>query len=207
MLRRLAIASTAATGNFGKWTPSLAIIDTIPDFLAGNDVMSDAVKIVQGNLVADGAKFAIVASRFNSFLVDKLVAGALDAITRHGAKPDDATLVWVPGAFEIPVAARRLAESGDFDAIICLGAIVRGATPHFEYVANATATGIAEVGLQTGVPCIFGIVTADNLEQAIERCGTKAGNKGFDAAVTAIEMVNVLRQLSKSPKPRRTKGS
>ena len=149
--------------------------------------------ILEGDLVAGNAKFAIVASRFNSFLVDKLVEGSLDAIKRHGGKLDNVTLAWVPGAFEIPIAARKLAENGKHDAVICLGAVVRGSTPHFDYVAGEAAKGIAQAGLMTGVPCIFGLVTTDNLEQAIERCGTKAGNKGFDAALTAIEMVNLLR--------------
>lgn len=157
--------------------------------------MADAGKIVEGNLKAGNAKFAIVASRFNDFLVNPLVDGALDAIKRHGGKFETVTLVWVPGAYEIPMVAKKLADSGQYDAVICLGAVVRGATPHFEFVAGEAAKGIAQAGIQSGVPCIFGVVTTDNLEQAIERCGTKAGNKGFEAAVTAIEMVNLFKQL------------
>lgn len=156
--------------------------------------MDQPGKIIEGNLVAGSARFALVAARFNSFLVDKLVSGALDAIKRHGGKLENTTLAWVPGAFEIPVAAQDMAASGKYDAVICLGAVVRGSTPHFDYVAGEAAKGIAQAGLSTGVPCIFGVVTTDNLEQAIERCGTKAGNKGFDAAVAAIEMVNLLKQ-------------
>lgn len=152
-------------------------------------------KVIAGQLTAAGMSFGIVASRFNHFLVDKLVEGALDAVQRHGGDLSKCTLVWVPGAFEIPLAARKLAESKKHDAVICLGAVVRGATPHFEYVAGEAARGISAAGQATGVPCIFGVVTTDTLEQAIERCGTKAGNKGFEAAVTAMEMVNVLRAL------------
>lgn len=151
--------------------------------------------IVEGDLIARDARFAIVASRFNEFLVSKLVEGALDAIRRHGGEAATVTLAWVPGAFEIPLAAKALAESGKHDAVICLGAVVRGNTPHFDYVAGEAAKGIGQVGLSTGVPCIFGVVTTENLEQAIERCGTKLGNKGFEAAVTAIEMVNLLKKL------------
>ncbi len=162
--------------------------------------MNKPKHVLEGDLIAGNARFALVAARFNSFLVDKLVEGALDAIRRHGGKLDNTTLAWVPGAFEIPVMARKLAETGNYDAIICLGAVVRGSTPHFDYVAGEAAKGIAQAGLLTGVPCIFGVVTTDNLEQAIERCGTKAGNKGFDAAVTAIEMVNLLRNVDGSRK-------
>jgi 6,7-dimethyl-8-ribityllumazine synthase len=151
--------------------------------------------VLEGDLIARDARFAIVASRFNEFLVSKLVEGALDAIRRHGGEAATVTLAWVPGAFEIPLAAKALAESGKHDAVICLGAVVRGNTPHFDYVAGEAAKGIGQVGLSTGVPCIFGVVTTENLEQAIERCGTKLGNKGFEAAVTAIEMVNLLKKL------------
>lgn len=157
--------------------------------------MSDKPHTIEGNLNAGDARFAIVASRFNDFLVSKLVEGALDAIKRHGGKLDNATLVWVPGAFEIPLTAKKLVEKGGFDAILCLGAVVRGSTPHFDYVAGEAAKGIAQVGMSTGVPCIFGVVTTDTLEQAIERCGTKMGNKGFEAAVSAIEIVNLYRSL------------
>lgn len=152
-------------------------------------------RTIEGNLVAGNARFAIVASRFNDFLVSKLVEGALDGIRRHGGDTGNATLVWVPGAYEIPLVAKKLAESGNHDAVICLGAVVRGSTPHFDYVAGEAAKGIAAVGMQTGVPCIFGVVTTDTLEQAIERCGTKMGNKGFEAAASAIEMVNLFKQL------------
>ena len=157
--------------------------------------MTEPVKTIEGNLNAGDAKFAIVASRFNDFLVKPLVEGALDAIKRHGGNTDATTLLWVPGAYEIPLTAKKLAESGNYDAVICLGAVVRGATPHFEFVAGEAAKGIGQAGMATGVPCIFGVVTTDNLEQAIERCGTKAGNKGFEAAATAIEMVNLFKQL------------
>ena len=157
--------------------------------------MTDAGHIIEGNLNAADAKFAIVASRFNDFLVKPLVDGALDAIKRHGGSLETVTLVWVPGAYEIPLVAKKLAESAKYDAVICLGAVVRGSTPHFDFVAGEAARGIGQSGMQTGVPCIFGVVTTDNLEQAIERCGTKAGNKGFEAAVTAIEMINLFKQL------------
>jgi len=156
---------------------------------------SPVSKVIEGHLSASGLRFAIVASRFNDFLVEKLVDGALDAIVRHGGSDEDTTLVRVPGAFEIPVAARKLAESKKYDAVICLGAVVRGSTPHFDYVAGEAAKGIAAAGMNTGVPVIFGVVTTDNLEQAIERCGTKAGNKGFDAAMSAIEMADLMRKL------------
>ena len=149
-------------------------------------------RTLEGNLIAGNARFAIVAARFNDFLVSHLVSGALDAIKRHGGDVSKATLVWVPGAFEIPMAAMKLAESGKHDAVICLGAVIRGSTPHFDFVAGEAAKGIGQVGLKTGIPCIFGVVTTDNIEQAIERCGSKMGNKGFEAAVTAIEMVNLL---------------
>jgi len=152
-------------------------------------------RVIEGNLVAADARFAIVAGRFNEFLVKHLVEGALDGIRRHGGDVGKVTLAWVPGAFEIPLAAKKLAESGKYDAVICLGAVIRGSTPHFEYVAGEAAKGIGHVGISTGVPCIFGVITTDNLEQAIERCGSKMGNKGFEAAVTAIELVNLFRQL------------
>ena len=156
---------------------------------------SPVSKLIEGHLSAAGLRLAIVASRFNDFLVDKLIEGALDAIVRHGGSDEDTTHVRVPGAFEIPVAARKLAESKKYDAVICLGAVVRGSTPHFDYVAGEAAKGISAAGLNTGVPVIFGVVTTDNLEQAIERCGTKAGNKGFDAAMSAIEMADLMRKL------------
>lgn len=150
---------------------------------------------IEGNLVANGKKFAIVASRFNEFIVNKLVSGAEDAFLRHGVNSDDISLVWVPGAFEIPLAAQKLAKSGKYDAVVCVGTVIRGATSHYDYVCSEVSKGIANVGLSTGVPIIFGIVTTENIEQAIERAGTKAGNKGFDAAVSAIEMVNLFDNI------------
>jgi 6,7-dimethyl-8-ribityllumazine synthase len=153
------------------------------------------MKIIEGNLMAENLKFAIVAGRFNEFITNKLVGGALDALRRHGADENNIEVVWVPGSFEIPLIAKKLAKQNIFDAIICLGAVIRGATPHFDYVSNEVSKGIAHVGLETGVPVIFGILTTDTIEQAIERAGTKAGNKGFDAAMTAIETANLLRQL------------
>jgi 6,7-dimethyl-8-ribityllumazine synthase len=154
------------------------------------------VKVYQGELLGQGLRIGIVVSRFNEFISSKLLGGALDALSRHGVDGEDITVAWVPGGFEIPVIALQMARSGRYDAVICLGAIIRGATPHFEYVAAEVAKGIARVGLDTGVPTIFGVVTADNLEQAIERAGTKMGNKGFDAAQAAIEMANLRRHLS-----------
>ena len=153
------------------------------------------MKKLEGNLLANGKKFAIVASRFNEFIVNKLVNGAEDAFLRHGVNNDDITLAWVPGAFEIPLTAKKLAESGKFDAVVCVGAVIRGATIHYDYVCNEVSKGIASVGLNSNVPIIFGIVTTENIEQAIERAGTKAGNKGFDAAVSAIEMTNLFDNI------------
>ena len=153
------------------------------------------MKKLEGNLVANGKKFAIGASRFNEFIVSKLVSGAEDAFLRHGVNDDDITLAWVPGAFEIPLTAKKLAESGKFDAVVCVGAVIRGATSHYDYVCNEVSKGIASVGLNSNVPVIFGIVTTENIEQAIERAGTKAGNKGFDAAVSAIEMTNLFDNI------------
>ncbi|HVJ48586.1 6,7-dimethyl-8-ribityllumazine synthase [Desulfitobacterium sp.] len=153
------------------------------------------MKTYEGNLMAKGLKFGIVVARFNEFITGKLVSGALDALTRHGAEEEDVELVWVPGAFELPLVAQRLAESKRYDAVICLGAVIRGATPHFEYVSSEVSKGVANVGLATHMPVIFGVLTTDSIEQAIERAGTKGGNKGYDAAVTAIETANVLKQL------------
>lgn len=150
---------------------------------------------IQGMLVGKGLSFAIVISRFNEFITSKLLSGALDALERHEVAEDKIDIVWVPGAFEIPLVAKNLAKSGRYDAVICLGAVIRGATPHFEYVAAEVAKGIALAGLETGKPVIFGVITADNIEQAIERAGTKAGNKGWDAAITAIEMADLSRKL------------
>ncbi|MGB9663197.1 MAG: 6,7-dimethyl-8-ribityllumazine synthase [Moorellaceae bacterium] len=149
----------------------------------------------EGRLVAEGLKFGIVVSRFNEFITSRLLAGALDALQRHGASPEAVEIVWVPGAFEIPLTAQKMVGRG-YDAIICLGAVIRGATPHFEYVAAEVTKGIAQVALSSGLPVIYGVITADNLEQAIDRAGTKAGNKGFEAAVAAIEMANLFKQWS-----------
>lgn len=153
---------------------------------------------IQGMLVGKGLSFAIVISRFNEFITSKLLSGALDALERHEVSEDKIDIVWVPGAFEIPLVAKKLAKSGRYDAVICLGAVIRGATPHFEYVASEVAKGIALVGLETGKPVIFGVITADNIEQAIERAGTKAGNKGWDAAITAIEMADLSHRLGQT---------
>ena len=154
-------------------------------------------KIYEGQLIGQGLKFGIVAGRFNSFITNRLLEGAQDALNRHGVAEADVEVAWVPGSFEIPLAAKRMVQTGRFSAVICLGAVIRGATPHFEYVAAETSKGIASVGLETGVPVIYGVITADNIEQAIERAGTKAGNRGFDAAVAAIEMVNLLRAIDR----------
>ena len=153
------------------------------------------MKIIEGKLLAEGMKIGIVAARFNEFIVSKLLAGAKDALLRHGANGDDITAAWVPGAFEIPTAAQKMAQSGKYDAVICLGAVIRGSTSHYDYVCNEVSKGVAQIALQTGVPTLFGVVTTENIEQAIERAGTKAGNKGYDAAMAAIEMVNLSRQL------------
>lgn len=153
------------------------------------------MNIIEGELLAEGHKIAIVASRFNEIITNKLLSGAIDAFVRHGGKEDDIDLAWVPGAFEIPVVAKKMAESKRYDAVVCLGAVIRGATPHFDMVANETTKGIAQVSLQTGVPVIFGVLTTDNIEQAIERAGSKAGNKGFEAVTTAIEMINLIGKL------------
>lgn len=150
---------------------------------------------IEGKLIANDMKFGIVAARFNEFIVSKLIGGAEDALLRHGAKEDDITLAWVPGAFEIPTAAKQMAQSGKYDAVICLGAVIRGATSHYDYVCNEVSKGIAHVSLETDVPVMFGVVTTENIEQAVERAGTKAGNKGYDAAVSAIEMVDLIKKL------------
>ena len=154
-------------------------------------------KTYEGKLDAAGRKFVLVVSRFNNFLTDKLVDGAVDCLGRHGAKDENISLAYVPGAFEIPYVASKLAHSGQYDAVICLGAIIRGDTPHFDYISNEASKGIARIALDTGRPVIFGLVTADTLEQAIERSGTKAGNKGWDAAEAAVEMVNLYDALEK----------
>ncbi len=152
-------------------------------------------KILEGRISAEGFNFAIIVSRFNEFISGKLVEGAIDALTRHGATDAQVSLIKVPGAFEIPLAAKRLAESGHYHAIICLGAVIRGSTPHFEYVAAEVSKGIANVALESTVPVTFGVLTTDSLEQAIERAGSKLGNKGWDAAVAAMEMVNLFKEL------------
>ncbi len=152
-------------------------------------------KHFEGMLLGAGLKFGLVVSRFNEFITSKLLEGAQDALLRHGVNQEDIEIAWVPGSFEIPLIAKKLAQTKRYDAIICLSAVVRGGTPHFEYIAAEVSKGIAKVGLDTGLPVIYGVITADTLEQAIERAGTKMGNKGFDAAVTAIEMANLLKTI------------
>ena len=153
------------------------------------------MRTLEGKLVAEGLKIGIVAARFNEFIVNKLVSGAEDACVRHGVNDDDITLAWVPGAFEIPVIAKKMAQSGKYDAIICVGAVIRGDTSHYDLVCNESAKGIAQVELATGIPVLFGVITTENIEQAIARAGSKAGNKGYDCALSAIEMVNLMKQL------------
>jgi 6,7-dimethyl-8-ribityllumazine synthase len=153
-------------------------------------------KVYEGDLIAKGKKFGIVAARFNEFITNKLLEGALDALRRHGVKDDEIEIVWVPGAFEIPYAAQRMVEGKKkYDAIICVGAVIRGSTPHFEYISAEVTKGIAQTGMKSGVPVIYGVITPDTLEQAIERAGTKAGNKGFEAAMSAIEMANLFDKI------------
>jgi 6,7-dimethyl-8-ribityllumazine synthase len=152
---------------------------------------------IEGKISAEGLKFAIVLSRFNSFIGDKLLDGAVDAIVRHGGKDDDVHVFRVPGAFEVPPIAKRLVDSGKYSAVICLGAVIRGSTPHFEYIAAESAKGVAKISLESPVPVAYGIITTDTIEQAIERAGSKSGNKGYDAAVTAIEMANLVDQMKK----------
>lgn len=151
------------------------------------------MKVLEGMLAAQGQKIGIVAARFNDFVVSHLISGAEDTFVRHGGNSDDLTLAYVPGAFEIPLMALRMAQSGKYDAVVCLGAVIRGATPHFDMVANESAKGIAQAAMQTGVPVLNGILTTDSIDQAIERAGTKAGNKGADAMISAIEMVNLIK--------------
>ena len=153
------------------------------------------VKVIEGNLIAKGKSFAIVASRFNDFMTKELVSGCTDTLVRHGASDNDISLAWVPGAFEIPLIAQKLAKEKKFDAIICLGTVIRGSTPHFDYIASEVAKGAAKVSLDAGIPVIFGVITADTIEQAVERSGSKDGNKGRDAALSAIEMVNLVLQI------------
>ena len=153
------------------------------------------MKTLEGNVVGSGIKIGIVAARFNEFIVSKLVSGAEDACIRHGVNSDDIELAWVPGAFEIPLVAKKMAKSGKYDAVICLGAVIKGATSHYDYVCAEVSKGVASVSLETELPVIFGVLTTDNIEQAIERAGTKAGNKGYDVACTAIEMVNLMKNI------------
>ena len=153
------------------------------------------MNIIQGNVIAKGIKVALVASRFNEFIVSKLLSGAEDGLVRHGVEGSDIDAYWVPGAFELPLLGQKLAESGKYDAVICLGAVIRGSTSHYDLVCNEAAKGIAQASLKTGVPVLFGVITTENIEQAIERAGTKAGNKGYDCALSAIEMVNLMKQI------------
>ena len=153
------------------------------------------MKTYEGKLIAEGLKFGIIVGRFNEFIGGKLLGGAIDALKRHGVEEDEIEIDWVPGAFEIPLVAKKMVKSKKYDAVICLGAVIRGSTPHFDYVSSEVTKGVASVSLETEVPVIFGVLTTDTIEQAIERAGTKAGNKGYDAAVTAIEMANLLKQI------------
>lgn len=153
------------------------------------------MRVYEGSYVVKGKKFGIVVARFNEFITSKLLSGAVDALQRHDVNEEDIDMAWVPGAFEIPLAAKKMAKSGKYDAVICLGAVIRGATSHYDYVCNEVAKGVAQVGLQTEIPVTFGVVTTENIEQAIERAGTKAGNKGYDAAMSAMEMVSLLGEL------------
>lgn len=154
------------------------------------------INLLEGKVVApEGMRVGIIASRFNSFIVEKLLEGAVDGLVRHGVDEQNIDAAWVPGAFEIPVVAQKMAESGKYDAVICVGAVIRGSTTHYELVVNETTKGIAQAGLKSGVPVLFGVITTENIEQAIERSGSKAGNKGYDCALGAIEMVNLMRQL------------
>jgi 6,7-dimethyl-8-ribityllumazine synthase len=152
-------------------------------------------KIIEGNLTAKGKKFGVVISRFNELISSQLLSGAQDCLVRHECKQDGITVAWVPGSFEIPIAAKKMAQSSNYDAVICLGAVIRGGTPHFDYISAEVSKGVAQVGLETGIPVIFGIITADTIEQALERAGTKAGNKGWDAALSAIEMANLMGKM------------
>lgn len=153
------------------------------------------MKVYEGNLVSKGQRFGIIIGRFNEFIGGKLLSGALDGLKRHGVLENDIELVWVPGAFEIPLVSKKMAQTGKYDALICLGAVIRGSTPHFDYVSSEVSKGIAAVSLDSEIPVIFGVLTTDTIEQAIERAGAKAGNKGYEAAVTAIEMANLLKEI------------
>jgi 6,7-dimethyl-8-ribityllumazine synthase len=151
--------------------------------------------IIEGKLTAKGKKFGIVVSRFNELISSQLLSGTIDCLVRHEAKEEDITVAWVPGSYEIPLTAKKLAQSKKYSAVICLGAVIRGGTPHFDYIASEVSKGVAQVGLESGLPVIFGVLTTDSIEQALERAGTKAGNKGWDAALSAIEMVNLFAKL------------
>jgi 6,7-dimethyl-8-ribityllumazine synthase len=153
------------------------------------------MKVYEGNLISQGKKYGIIVGRFNEFIGGKLLSGALDGLKRHGVTDEEIEIVWVPGAYEIPLAAKKMAKSQKYDSVICLGAVIKGATPHFDFVSNEVSKGIAHVSLETEIPVIFGVLTTDSIDQAIERAGTKSGNKGYDAAVTAIEMVNLLSEI------------
>lgn len=153
------------------------------------------MKVLEGNLVPQKIRVGIIASRFNEFIVSKLLSGALDGLKRHDVADEDITVAWVPGAFEIPLIAAKMADSGNYDAVICLGAVIRGSTTHYDYVCSEVSKGIAQVSLSSGIPVMFGVVTTENIEQAIERAGTKAGNKGYDCALSAIEMVNLINAV------------
>ena len=153
------------------------------------------MRVLEGKLVDNGTRVGIVAARFNEFIVSKLIGGAHDGLVRHGVSEENIDLAWVPGAFEIPLIASKMAKSGKYDAVICLGAVIRGATPHFDYVCAEASKGIAQVSMQTGVPVAFGVLTTENIQQAVERAGTKAGNKGVDCAMTAMEMVNLFKEM------------
>lgn len=153
------------------------------------------MKTLEGNVIGNGIRIGMVAARFNEFIVSKLISGAEDAFVRHGVNSDDVDLAWVPGAFEIPVVAQKMAQSGKYDAVLCLGAVIKGSTSHYDYVCAEVSKGVAAVSLSTGLPVLFGVLTTDNIEQAIERAGTKAGNKGYDTACAAIEMVNLMKNM------------
>jgi len=153
------------------------------------------ITVLEGQLVSEGLKFGIIVARFNEFINSKLLGGALDGLKRHGVKEEEITITWVPGAFEIPLVAQKMADSKKYDAIICLGTVIRGSTTHYDYVCSEVSKGVAHVGMNSGIPTIFGVLTTENIEQAIERAGTKAGNKGFESAVTAIEMANLLKDI------------
>ncbi|MBE6844532.1 MAG: 6,7-dimethyl-8-ribityllumazine synthase [Ruminococcus sp.] len=155
------------------------------------------MKVFEGNVVSENIRVGIVAARFNEFIVSKLVGGALDGLKRHGVSEDDVDVAWVPGAFEIPLIAKKMAECGKYDAVICVGAVIRGSTTHYDYVCSEVSKGIASVSLNADIPVMFGVITTENIEQAIERAGSKAGNKGYDCALGAIEMVNLIREIEK----------